>query len=302
MSPLGGPLASSPRAQNARKDADSAGYLPMQDLRVRARSSSDLIATTRQRLSDRDLEALRLVGRLRVMSGAQLRELYWPEGSPETRARLARRGLARLVALEVLAPLARRVGGVRAGSSGTVYAVGRVGQRLLGGERGSRRRARPAYTPGERFLAHTLAVAQLYVELVAATRWGLVELLAFDPEPDCWITYPSTFAARRTLKPDAFAGLGLGAYEDSWFIERDMGTVAAVTIERQARRYVECYRAGTLQAERGVFPQTVWIVPDQSRASLVAEALGRLPADTRKLFRVTTASEAVAVLIAGGRA
>jgi hypothetical protein len=192
----------------------------------------------------------------------------------------------------------RRIGGVRSGSSGTVYAVGRIGQRLLASERGSRRRARRAYTPGERFLAHTLAVAQLYVELVKVQRWGIADLLAFDPEPDCWLEYPSAFGARRILKPDAFVRLGIGAYEDSWFIEQDMGTIAAVTIERQARRYLDCYRTGTLQATRGVFPRTAWIVPEETRARVVGEVLGRLGDEASKLFCVTTTSEAPALLTA----
>jgi Replication-relaxation len=301
MSPLGSPLASNQPGPNPHKTGGSCSQVPMQQVRPTVRSSSRLIVTTRERLSTRDLEVLRLIGRLRMMSGAQLRELYWPEGNPATRARLARRGLARLVALEVLTPLSRRIGGVRGGSAGTVYALGKIGQGILASERGSKKRARPAYTPGERFLAHTVALSQLYVELVAATRWGLADLLSYDPEPDCWVTYPAPFGAKRTLKPDAFVRLGIGDYEDVWFIERDMGTIAAVTIERQAHRYLECYRTGIIQGERGVFPRTVWIVPDQARAGVVTEALGRLPGEARKLFAVTTASEAIALLTAGDR-
>src|SRR6185312_5295952 len=107
-----------------------------------------------------DHHILRLVARFRVMSGTQLRELFWTEGTPETRGRLARRGLARLASLDLLAPLARRVGGVRAGSAGYCFALGPTGQRLLA----SGRPRRPV-TPGARHLAHTLAVAQLYVDL-----------------------------------------------------------------------------------------------------------------------------------------
>jgi hypothetical protein len=301
MSPLARPLASTTLALKPHQDGDSAGVLPMQELRPSLRSSHRLISTTRQRLSTRDLDVLRLTGRLRMLSGAQLREMYWTDGKPETRARLARRGLARLVALEVLTPLSRRIGGVRSGSSGTVYAVGKIGQGILASEQGAKRRTRPAYTPGERFLAHTLAISQLYIELVTATRWGLADLLAFDPEPDCWVTYPGPFGAQRTLKPDAFLRLGIGDYEDACFIERDMGTIAAVTIERQAHRYLDCCRTGTLQASLGVFPRTAWIVPDETRAGVVSEALSRLPDEARRLFVVVTASEAIALLTAGER-
>ncbi len=46
-------------------------------------------------------------------------------------ARIARRVLARLTELGVLARLERRIGGLRAGSSGYVYYLGPAGQRLV---------------------------------------------------------------------------------------------------------------------------------------------------------------------------
>jgi len=191
------------------------------------------------------------------------------------------------------------VGGVRAGSSGLTFAVGLVGQRLLASEE-STKRARRAYTPGERHLAHTLAIGELYVELVEAQqRWGLAELFAFDQEPDCWQIYLGLYAVRRVLKPDAYARLGVDEYEYSWFLERDMGTVSLATIEGQARRYLECYRSGAVQTKRGVFPRVAWIVPDARRAAAVRESLERLPDEARKLFVVTPVAEATALLTAG---
>jgi hypothetical protein len=233
------------------------------------------------------------------MSGAQLRELFWPQGSPETGARLARRGLARLAKLELLSPLDRRVGGVRAGSAGLSFALGPGGQRLLRAGSPARRVRRPS-TPGERHLAHTLAVTQLYVDLAVLERTRQAELLAFDPEPDCWRSYPGPYGARQVLKPDAYLKLGTPEYEFSWFIEQDMATEAAVTLLGKARRYLDCWRTGTLQAARGVFPRTAWVAPDKARAEIIAEALTRLPAEARKLFVVTTAAEAAALLTGGG--
>jgi hypothetical protein len=254
-----------------------------------------------QQLSQRDREALRLVSRFRVMSGAQLGRLLWPEGSPQTRGRLARRGLARLSQLDVLQPLARRVGGARSGSASTTFAVGRAGQYLLQSERPPVRRVRRAHTPGERYLAHTLAVAGLYVGLVDAQRWGLMELTTFDPEPECWRPYSGTFGAPLILKPDAYLSLAIREYEYSWLIEQDMATEAQTTIESKARRYHDYYRTGTEQAARGVFPRVLWIVPDASRAEVVGETLARLPTDAHRLFAVTRAADAIALLTAGAR-
>jgi Replication-relaxation len=301
MSPVAGPLASSAGAQNAPTRRGSGPLAPTKDLRPRRRMSPRRLASISQQLSQRDLEALRTVGRFRVMSGGQLQRLLWREGSPQTAARLARRGLSRLVRLDVLQPLARRVGGMRAGSASTTFAVGRAGQYLLQSEQPSKRRVRRAHTPGERYLAHTLAVAGLYVDLVEAQRRELVEVLAFDPEPECWRPYMAAFAARRVLKPDAFLKLAIGEYDYSWLVEQDMATEAQPTIESKARRYYDYYRSGREQAARGVFPRVLWIVPDPSRAETVRETLGRLPADARRLFAVTTAADALVLLTTEAR-
>jgi Replication-relaxation len=299
MSPLAGPLASRTIPQNPNSDGGAQPPQPMQDLHPPGRRSPSPPPITPEQLSARDLQILSTVARFRVMSGAQLRELFWPQGSLETRARLARRGLARLAKLELLTPLARRVGGVRAGSAGLTFALAPNGQRLL--QTGSpTRRVRRPHTPGARHLAHTLAIAQLYVDLTVLER-SRVELLAFDPEPDCWATYPGPYGAPQLLKPDAYLKLGSGEYLFSWFIEQDMATEAPVTILGKARRYFDCWRTGTLQAERGVFPRTAWIAPDTARAETITEALRRLPAEARKLFIVTTAAEAAALLATEAR-
>jgi hypothetical protein len=246
-------------------------------------------------LSDRDQHIVALVARFRVMTGAQLRELFWAEGPPETRARLARRGLRRLATTGLLEPLARRVGGVRAGSAGYCFGLGTQGQR----RRGSAPARRPQ-TPGDRHLAHTLAVAQLFTDLVLAQRWGLWELLAFDPEPACWRTYPGPFGVRETLKPDAFVRIGSGDYEDSWFVEIDLDTEGRATIARKAERFADCFHAGTVQAAEGLFPRTIWIVPDPKRAETLRAIFARLPEDGRRLFVVATPDEAISLLASGG--
>ena len=299
--PSGYPLASSrapssasngglPGATGATKDSARPASSP-------GRLSAAKLAAVEDRLSARDREVLMLVGRFRVMSGAQLRRLFWPEGSPQTSARLARHGLSRLCDLGVLAPLARRVGGVRSGSSGRCFALGLAGQRLF--PRESYRQARSPYTPGERYLAHTLALAELYVELVEAERWGLAHLHGFDPEPACWRPYPGPWGARLTLKPDAYCKVGAGEWAYSWLVERDMATESSVTIERKARRHLDYHRSGTELRARGVAPRVIWIVPDERRAELISGVLERLGGDARKLFVVAPAADALTALTGG---
>lgn len=294
MSPVADPLASSTTPPEAPIGAGSRSLTPTKDLHPRRRLSPRQLASISDQLAPRDLEALRAVGRFRVMSGAQLRDLLWDEVSPNARARVARRGLARLVDLGVLAPLARRVGGERSGSASTTFAVGRAGQYILQSGSTSKRRVRAAHTPGARYLAHTLAVAQLYVDLTAAERQEQAELIRFEPEPQH--PYMVGFGARRVLKPDAFLKLARGDYEFSWFVEQDMATESLPTVKGKAARYHEYFRTGTEQAARGVFPRVLWIVPDEDRAEAVREALTQLPPAAHRLFVVATTPEALALL------
>ncbi len=293
MSPVPDPLPSSQTVQNQPNGTGLGGRTPTEDKRLHRRLSTRQLEAISQQLTDRDRQALLLVSRFGVMSGRQLQALLWSEVSPSARGRVARRGLSRLVRLDVLQPLARRVGGERSGSASTTFAVGRAGQYLSG----SRRRVRAAHTPGARYLAHRLAVAELYVELVEAGRHeGSVELLSFDPEPECWRPYTTGFAARQVLKPDAYLLLATATREFAWFVEQDMATEALPTIKAKALRYHDYYRTGSEQAERGMFPRTLWVVPDTRRAEQVAETLGRLPTQAQHLHVVTTTTEAAALL------
>lgn len=116
-------------------------------------------------LSDRDLAVLDDVSSFRALTGEQIRRLHFDHrhdgGSDAGARRVSQRVLKRLVDLGLLATLTRRAGGVRAGSAGLTYVLGYHGQRLIRPER----RARTPDTLGDRYVAHTLAVAEIAVGL-----------------------------------------------------------------------------------------------------------------------------------------
>src|SRR3954468_11475832 len=95
------------------------------------RVTPDLVSYVAGRLSPRDHAIVDAVGRLRLVSAAQLERLFFTGGDPRTAARTRRPVLARLVDPHVPARLERRIGGVRSGSSGYVYHLDRVGRRLF---------------------------------------------------------------------------------------------------------------------------------------------------------------------------
>jgi hypothetical protein len=102
---------------------------------------------------------------------------------------------------------------------------------------------------------------------------------------------------RRWLRPDAFVVLGSGGYELRWFIEVDRSSESLPVIVRKCRLYADYYQSGKEQASGGgVFPRVCWIVPDETRAERLREAIARDRRLPERLFVVTTTAQAVTTL------
>lgn len=228
----------------------------------------------------------------KLLSGSQLRRLTDSRSVYERRA--LQRDLKTLTELRVFARLARRVGGVRAGSDSFVYALDVVGQRIL--DPRPRRQWRRPWTPGVRVLGHTLAVSDLYVRLVEADRQGHLDLLHFATEPHCWRDFAGPGGARLTLKPDAHTVIATEDHELHYWIEVDRSTESLTWITDKAKAYSRYFNTGREQQQEGVFPLCLWIAPDQQRAAGLTDALARLPADHWQLHRVTTTDAAIYAL------
>lgn len=257
------------------------------------------LARVQRVLTERDEAVVRCVAELHFVSGEQVARMHFPDADPEARARAARRALLRLVRLGCLVRLPRSIGGVRAGSAGFVYVLGLVGQHLavLRGWQPPRR-PRRSHVPGTLFLMHALQVAELHTLLVEADREGRLELLELSAEPACHRQYAGGIGSSGsvTLKPDSFMRLGVGEFEDSYFIEVDMGTEGSRTIVSKLRAYLAYQASGTEQAARGVFPKTLWLVPGEARAEAIQGCIRRLPQTSRELFAVTTFDAALTAL------
>ena len=252
-------------------------------------------------LMESDLSVLKHISDLRFVSGPQLTRLCFAGSDDlDANARAARRALLRLVRLGALERLPRPVGGVRAGSAGFVYHLGLGGQRLAV-DRGwqPERRRRRSLTPGTLFVRHALQVSELHTLLVESDRSRRVELLELDSEPACWRSWGGLAGQRQTLKPDSFIRLGLGPYEDSYFIEVDRGTEGSRALERQLQLYAAYHLSGAEQQEHGVFPRVLWLVPDERRATVIQASVRRLAAADRELFRVARFDQAIDAMVKG---
>jgi hypothetical protein len=263
---------------------------------TRSYTSARGIAQLRERLSGRDLAIIRQVAELRLMSARQIQAIHFPaaqHGSQSAAMRARQRVVARLIRERLLTCLERRIGGVRAGSVGAVVALGPLGQRVLMPS-GPRRRL---HEPGLRFFDHTLAVAQLVVDVSVAAREGLCELVDCQVEPESWRDFAGIGGAQRWLRPDAFLTLGAGDYLLHWMVEIDRSSESLPVILRKCRLYADYYQSGIEQATHGgVFPRVCWVVPDEARAERVQTAIARERRLPSRLFVVTVDTQAVATL------
>lgn len=251
------------------------------------------IKRLRDQLSERDMAIIAQVAELRLMSGRQIQAIHFPLSahvSQLSATRTRQRVLMRLIRDDLLSPLARRVGGIRAGSAGLVVAPGPLCDRLL---RSGRRR--PLHEPAARFFDHTLAIAQVAVDLSLAARNGRIESVEYESEPKCWRAF-ATPAGQRVLKPDLGLALGVDGYELRWFCEIDRDTESVSTVLAKCRLYVEYYQSGLEQAKHEVFPRVCWIVPDDARAERLRTAIAARRELPERLFVVTTSERAVHAL------
>lgn len=243
--------------------------------------TTKMVESIAESMTDRDRMLLDLFTKVRLASGSQLRQIIWGEGSSAGRS--ARRQLAKLAELRLLLRINRRHGGVRAGSDGFVYVLDLAGQMILG----HITRRRPE-EPSLSMVNHGLAVTDCYLTLRRLESDGRLELVHFEPEPDCWRDYFGRAGARLTLKPDAFVVLGIGDWEYRWFLEVDRASERASRIKSKANAHIAYWQSGKEEAHTGVSPRVLWIAPDERRANQLVDILSSLNPDHWSLLRVTT--------------
>ncbi len=289
--------ASKPRSQATFPPVTTREETLLAPLPSSSRISARQLQAISANLTPLDTDVLGFLAAVRLATGKQLVRRFWIDGtgSDQARARAGRRALKRLSDWRVLDPLPGRArGGMRGGSDTLIYSVGRSGARLLA-QRGQTPRRLGA--PGQRHIAHTLAVCELVVRLHEADRTRDLELLEIRSEPACWRAFRGgLMGTRLTLKPDLFVRLGAGADEDHWMIEVDLASEHRSTLIAKAKRYHAHYRASS-----GVHPRVLWTAPDRRRAEQLEDLFGYLPAEARRLFTVRLFDDAVGFLAAEAR-
>ncbi|MBV9823349.1 MAG: replication-relaxation family protein [Actinobacteria bacterium] len=253
-----------------------------------------------RQLSERDWAVLDLVGSHRFLTTRQLQAFAFAHHhtSSESAGRVCRRVLLRLEEWGLLQRPVRRIGGLEAGSAASIWMLTTAGVRLrnLRAGLGAVGRIRE---PGEGFVRHYLAIADTHLALIQAERSERLELVAVQIEPAAWRSYTGPTGNPVVLKPDLYTVTASGEFEDHWFIEVDRATESIPTLIRQCRQY-EAYRHnGTEQADRGLFPLVLWVVPDELRAAKLRLALAAARELDSTLFRITTPERLIEAVTEG---
>jgi hypothetical protein len=242
-------------------------------------------------LSERDIAILQSISTHRLLSTAHIRRLHFAHGHASLGAAsgAVMRVLTRLEARNLVARLGRRIGGVRAGSSGITWQLAATGERLIRTMEGKKYRRR-FVEPGAAFAAHTLATAELAVTLHELGQAGVLEVTSIETEPSCWRSFAGPHGTLEWLKPDLFAITVSGEYEDHWYVEADLATEHPTVVIRKAKLYQRYAATGTHQEHHGLFPAVVWVVPDAARQRALQAALASDKAVQPGLFHVVTTS------------
>lgn len=247
-------------------------------------------------LGKRDQEILNSLEQFRLLNTRQIQRLHFADHRSElAAARAAARVMQRLEALGVVSSLERRIGGVRKGSASYIWQLAATGERFLRAIRGQAQRRR-FMEPGLTFVNHTLAVSEVAVGLLAASRdveGFTVEKLVTEPQN--WRSYLGPHGETRWLKPDLYVVTvhqdADGEYEEHAFLEIDLGTEHLPRIQAKCRMYAAYQATGAHQAEHGLFPAVVWLSPNPARKATLRAAVAAAKGLPGGLFRVADPEE-----------
>lgn len=245
-------------------------------------------------LSERDWAIVRFLHQHRYATTSQLRRgLFRDHASQSAATRACARVLDRLLTQRILTRLERRIGGVRHGSASFVWCLDLIGDRLT---RANDRARRRVYDPSFAFLAHTLAVSDIHVQLDEAASSGAFHLTAVQVETEAWRPYVAPGGTKSILKPDLMVTVSSDAYDDHWYLEIDQGTESLPVLLRKCRAYEDYRRNGRAQAEHGVFPRVLWMLSTPARVTRLQTAIAAEPGLPDRVFTCILAADLIGTL------
>jgi hypothetical protein len=247
-----------------------------------------------QRLSPRDRSIISTIYRLRLISGPQLERLHFHELTGRSRSVKRSQTLKRLADMGVIAPLDRLVGSANRGSAPQCYTLDTAGRRFVQlrvNRESPETHVRRPRVPGDRFIAHTLAVSELYVVLVELSRLGGFTIVDFQAEADAY----RPDGGRGWIKPDAFVRMERGETADYWWYEADLATESLPTIRSKLLAYLDFVQRGQLGPD-GLVPRVLIGVRGRKRQEAIQAVIDGLPEPAAALFLVADMAAAAQIM------
>jgi hypothetical protein len=255
-----------------------------------------------ERLSSRDWMILNTLDRLRLATGPQLERLHFSELTGRSRSVKRGQVLKQLVGVGAIVPLERRIGTANRGSAQQRYALDSGGRRLLrlrATDESLEARVRRPRIPSDRLTKHTLAVSELYVELVERSHVDGFSLGDFQVEGNAY--WPDGFGG--WMKPDAFVRLESGKTIDYWWYEADMprhdsdlANESLPTIRSKCLAYLDFVRRGQLGPD-DVVPRVAIGEPSARQRDAVQAVVDALPAPAEFLFTVAELGKVAQIML-----
>jgi len=255
-----------------------------------------------ERLSSRDWSIISTINQLRIMSALQLERLYFHELTGRSRSVKRAQVLKRLVDVGALVSLPRRVGTANRGSTKLCYALDSAGQRLLrlrSSRESQEPRVRRPRIPSDRLTKHTLAVSELYVDLMERSQLYGFTVGDFQVEGNAYC--PDGLGG--WIKCDASLRLEFGTITDYWWYEADMprhdsdfANESLPTTEGKALNYLDFVRRGQLGPD-GVVPKVMFGEPTSKRCEDVNGLIDELPAPANLLFRAAKLTDVAQTMV-----
>lgn len=221
-------------------------------------------------VSPRDAEIVRLVGRLGQVSSRHVQALLFNELASATPCK---RALVRLCESKMLARIERRmIGGYKGGSGVYCYQLGSKGWQYLNRE--------GRYWAQRSISYHTLAIADVYLNIKQAERAGLLRVVAVETEPDTWRTI-----AGAELRPDLFVELALEdkRHNVALWLEVDLGTERPKQVKEMLARYWHAFNHSGAE-HLPTFPYVLFLTPDTARTDEVRYIINHGKPEARGLF------------------
>ncbi|MEA9985666.1 replication-relaxation family protein [Subtercola sp. RTI3] len=224
----------------------------------------------------RDRQIVLLVNQFHQLTSGHVRDLVFHDttGMPPFRA------LKRLVESRHLVRIEKKMAGGSSGGSGQyVYQLGSEGWKL------ARREGR--YYPQSAVNYHTLAIADVHVQLKKLERTGEIKIIGFMNEFDS-----AVIIGGAKLTPDYQVEIGIPAKRQSLslWIEIDLGTERPKQIKDKLMRYWHAYQNAT-EHDLATFPVVLFLAPDEERVKELRWVISRGDEETRALFMVGLMSD-----------